>query len=628
MPVIFIHKERQIQTVEALINCIKLTPDAKKIYYELTRIFIESKRFSEAWEVIDTMPETAKNELNGLECTGYTKEGLRKDVEASSYADKMLSLDSKYPAALNLLGILAYKKGEKEKAVDYFQKAIDADPGYGEAYINLGVFYWGMDKQDEALQHLRKGFVLCPTVPDVNSLYYSVVSSLGIFSDAEADFRAACRLYPNDKNLIFLYIEILILQDKFDLAMLTIEDALALFDLDEGILKAALAVREKLGPLQIEKASAKGTLSLCMIVKNEERYLVKCLKSVRSIVDEIIIVDTGSTDKTVDIAKVFGARVFDFPWTGDFSAARNYSLKQATGNWLLILDGDEVLSPLDFKELKEIIQRKSATPAAYSIATRNYIRSVGVIGWTQNDGVYPEEEGTGWVVSKKVRLLTRSKDIFFANPVHETLESSLRKAKISVSPCKIIVHHYGKLDARKDMQKGEDYYLLGKIKYENDPTNMKYILELAKQAQVLNKNEEAIELWLKLLSLISANPDSIGFKEISHISYGDPLSEIYTQLADAYFTLGRYEEALAVAVKSLTGKLKRKEYVHIYAQCEIVAGSHTKASRELEDLLKTEPDYPPALILMAVIFCLDGKKRKFGKYYNNCGSSIFKLLPS
>ena len=86
-----------------------------------------------------------------------------------------------YPAALNLKGVLAYKKGEKEKAADYFQKAIDADPGYGEAYTNLGVLYWGMDKKDEALAHLRKGFVLSPTVPDASSLYYSVVSSLGAY---------------------------------------------------------------------------------------------------------------------------------------------------------------------------------------------------------------------------------------------------------------------------------------------------------------------------------------------------------------------------------------------------------------------------------------------------------------
>lgn len=605
----FYSKGKIDQAVEAIVNCIKFMPDAKEIYYELARFFIESKKFSEAWEVVGTMPDAAKNETKGLENAGYTKEGLGLDDEAAEYADRMLSSNKNIPAALNLKGVLAHKKGEKEKAANYFQKAIDTDPGYGEAYTNLGVFYWSMDKKDEALTHLRNGFVLSPTIPDTSSIYYSVLSSLGIFTDAEADFREACRLYPNNKNLVFLYIDILIQQGTYDSALLKIEDVLAAFGLDEGILNAALAVRERIGPLQIEK-SKRGTLSLCMIVKNEEKHLVKCLKSVRNIIDEIIIVDTGSTDKTIDIAKVFGAKIFEFPWTGDFAAARNHSLSQATGNWILILDADEVLSPLDFKKLEEIIHRKPSAPAAYSVATRNYIRNVGILGWTPNSGEYPEEAGTGWVVSTKVRLLSRSKDAFFSNPVHETLESSLKKAKIPITPCKIIVHHYGKLDAQKDLQKGEDYYLLGKIKYENDPTNMKYILELARQAQVLNKYEEAVELWLKLISLLQANPDPKAYRELVLSTQGDPLSEVYIQIASAYLMLDRFEEALAAARKAIEGKIKLKEYVHVYAHCEIIAGSLNKAYGELEELLKTIPDYPPALLLTAVIFHLEGEKGK------------------
>jgi GT2 family glycosyltransferase/Tfp pilus assembly protein PilF len=607
----FYSKGNTDQAIEALINCIKLTPDAKEIYYELTRIFIESKRYSEAWEVIGTMPDAAKNELKGLEYAGYTKEGLGLDDEATDYVDKMLSLDGKYVAALNLLGILAYKKGEKEKAQDYFQKAIDADPGYGEAYTNLGVLCWGMDKKEEALVYLKKGFVLSPAVPDISSLYYSVISSLGVFSNAQADYRKASQLYANNKNLAFLSIDILIQQDKFEEALMQIQDVLVSYGLDDGILNAALSVREKIGALQIGKTAKKGTLSLCMIVKNEEKYLVQCLKSVRDIVDEIIMVDTGSTDKTVDIAKVFGAKLFDFPWTGDFAAARNHSLEQATGHWILILDGDEVLSPLDFKELKEIISRRSSTPAAYSIATRNYITNVSVIGWTKNTGKYPEEAGTGWVVSKKVRLLTRSKAAFFSNPVHETLEISLVKARIPIRPCNIVVHHYGKLDTQKDLIKGEGYYLLGKIKYENDPTNTKYVLELARQAQVLGKHEEAVELWLKLKYLFQkATPDSLDYQHVVQSTFGDPLSEIYTQLASAYLMLNRYDEALQAARQAMEGKTKLKEYVHVYAHCEIIAGSLSKAFCELEELLKTTPDYPPAVILIAAIFCLEGKKEK------------------
>jgi tetratricopeptide (TPR) repeat protein len=93
-------------------------------------------------------------------------------------------------------------------------------------------------------------------------------------------------------------------------------------------------------------------LGLCMIVKNEERALARCLESVRNWVGEIVIVDTGSTDGTVGIAESLGARVFHFPWCDDFSAARNAALDHVTSEWVLVLDGDETLfvdSPADFK---------------------------------------------------------------------------------------------------------------------------------------------------------------------------------------------------------------------------------------------------------------------------------------
>jgi len=611
-------KGKTDQAVEALINCIKLTPDAKEIYYELARFFIESKKFSEAWGVVGTMPEAARSNLKGLECAGYAREGLGLDDEAAAYADKMLSLQEDYPAALNLKGVLAFKKGNKEEAADYFQQAIDADPGYGEAHTNLGVLDWGIEKKDEALTHLKKGFILSPTAPDTSSLFYSVVSSLGIFSEAEADFREASELYPIQKNLAFLYIEVLIQQGKLDAAMLRIEDALALFGLDEGMLNAALAVREKIGPLQIEKPGKKGSLSLCMIVKNEEKHLIRCLRSVRDVVDEMIIVDTGSTDKTKDIATVFGTKLFDFPWTGDFSAARNESLKYATGDWILVLDGDEAISSRDYDELKKLIRKSTSKPAAYAIVTRNYMSNVSVIGWTPKDGQYPEEAGAGWVPSSKVRLVPRRKDVFFSNPVHELLEYSLITAKVPVSSCKIIVHHYGKLDMERDAQKGEDYYLLGKLKYESDPANVKHIYELAKQAHLLKKYEESVELWLKLLSLIEADPQSPDYQVIAKISQGEPLPEIYIQLASAYLLLNRYDEALKTAHRAMEARVKQKEYVHIYAHCEIIAGSLEKAFLALEELLKTRPDYVPALLLTAIIFCLEGKKEK--------AQELFQLL--
>jgi glycosyltransferase involved in cell wall biosynthesis len=96
-------------------------------------------------------------------------------------------------------------------------------------------------------------------------------------------------------------------------------------------------------------------LSLCMIVKDEEERIGNCLDSIKGIVDEMIIVDTGSSDETVTICKSFGAQVFHFPWNGSFADARNYGLDRATGDWILWLDADEKVDNSDAYKLRDIL---------------------------------------------------------------------------------------------------------------------------------------------------------------------------------------------------------------------------------------------------------------------------------
>ncbi len=98
------------------------------------------------------------------------------------------------------------------------------------------------------------------------------------------------------------------------------------------------------------------TISLCMIVKNEEKYIGNCLKSICDLVDEIIIVDTGSTDKTKEICKQFTDKIYDFKWVNDFAKARNFSFEKATSDYIMWLDADDILIEKDrikFKSLKD-----------------------------------------------------------------------------------------------------------------------------------------------------------------------------------------------------------------------------------------------------------------------------------
>ena len=99
------------------------------------------------------------------------------------------------------------------------------------------------------------------------------------------------------------------------------------------------------------------TISLCMIAKDEEKLLEKCLNPIKDAVDEIIIVDTGSKDKTKEIAKKFTNKLCNFEWCDDFSKARNFSISKATKDWILILDLDEKIERADLIRLKETIQQ-------------------------------------------------------------------------------------------------------------------------------------------------------------------------------------------------------------------------------------------------------------------------------
>ncbi|MBW4696215.1 MAG: glycosyltransferase [Lyngbya sp. HA4199-MV5] len=144
-------------------------------------------------------------------------------------------------------------------------------------------------------------------------------------------------------------------------------------------------------------------LSLCMIVRDEEATLRHCLDSVASVVDEIILVDTGSRDRTVEIAQTFNAQVYTFPWCDDFAAARNESLKYAKGDWILVLDADEVLVPESVPHLHQAMQQ------AHAIAVT----------------LMREEVGTAHPPSQLSRLFRRHPAIAFTRPYHELIDDSV-----------------------------------------------------------------------------------------------------------------------------------------------------------------------------------------------------------
>jgi glycosyltransferase involved in cell wall biosynthesis len=163
-------------------------------------------------------------------------------------------------------------------------------------------------------------------------------------------------------------------------------------------------------------------LSAAMIVRNEEHCLRACLGSIRDLVDEIVVVDTGSRDRTIEIAREFGARVFEFPWCDDFSAARNYALERVQGEWVLQIDADEVARPFDRDE----IHRRLRDPLVGGYYVRFQRRRMLTPNW-------------------QLKLFRRHPKLRYRGVIHENLEPTMirRVIRLSLGECPLEIDHFG-----------------------------------------------------------------------------------------------------------------------------------------------------------------------------------------
>jgi glycosyltransferase involved in cell wall biosynthesis len=375
--------------------------------------------------------------------------------------------------------------------------------------------------------------------------------------------------------------------------MKLVERAMVHLGIDEGILAAALEIRKKIGPKIIRevkntKAKAAPSLSVCMIVKNEEKHLAYCLNSLSPAADEVIVVDTGSTDKTKEIAEAFGARVYDFEWINDFSAARNHSLSKAQGDWILVMDADEVISAQDYAKLRKLLTKKK--DIAYELVTRNYVHRTAGDGWVCNDNSYIyEQAGRGWFPSRKVRLFPNNEKIRFEKPIHELVEYSLQRIGMGKDKSGVPVHHYGELDTEKATAKDEQYYELGLKKMKESGGDFKSVWELAVQAGELGKLEESIELWHKVL----------GFKHREEAAYFN--------LANHYLHLGKYEESHQCSRKAYELDPQDQSCVLCYAMSEFLNGDLNKAIAALEGFLRGSDSQISHAALLAACHLLTAK---------------------
>jgi glycosyltransferase involved in cell wall biosynthesis len=179
-------------------------------------------------------------------------------------------------------------------------------------------------------------------------------------------------------------------------------------------------------------------------MRNAEATLERCLESVVCLCDEIVVVDTGSSDDSRSIARSFGARVLEVQWTDDFAAARNAYLADARCSWILSLDADEYLDPINRSDLYARLAEIRAVAFIFSV--RNYFYTDEFPEpWFPSRVTGEVLPGISCMISRTVRLFPRAPRVRYCYPVHESIIPSLRKQKIPVRKCAIPIHHTGYL---------------------------------------------------------------------------------------------------------------------------------------------------------------------------------------
>lgn len=299
------------------------------------------------------------------------------------------------------------------------------------------------------------------------------------------------------------------------------------------------------------------TLSVCIISKNEEKHIEKCLKSVIDLADEIVLVDTGSDDRTVEIANSFGIKVLHHTWNNDFSAARNVSIDNATGDWILFLDCDEEMPLEEGLKLKNLIQEEN-TYEAY------YLRLVNIIGGTQvSDAIV-------------LRAFKNEPEYRFKGKMHEQIINSIQDIHgldcIGATP--IQIYHYGYDPEFFDTEKKSKRNLDILLSYDEKDKDGYYYYVLGNEYARADDYEEALRIYN--LSLARTNA-----KMFNYIYY----PYLATNIIKIYYVQKRYVDAIKAIDKFRETLPNFKDMYFIECLSYIEICKLSKASEALDRYL-------------------------------------------
>ncbi len=304
---------------------------------------------------------------------------------------------------------------------------------------------------------------------------------------------------------------------------------------------------------------ARPRMSLCMIVRNEEHNLPACLNSVAGLFDEIVVVDTGSTDRTKEIAAAFGARVFDFPWCDNFAAARNEALRHATGDWIFWMDADDRLDDANREKLRILLAGLGDENAAYSMKCL----------------CLPDPVTREATQVDHVRLFRNHPGLRWRYRVHEQILPAVRSTGAEVRWSDVVVHHVGYQDPALRRRKLERDLRLLRLEDAGRPDDPFTLFNLGATHLELGKPAEALPMLRR--SLERSHPaDSI-------------VRKLYALVAQCHRRLGQSEQALAALGAGRRHYPDDAELLFLEGLTRRERGDLPGAAAALERLLDVKP---------------------------------------
>lgn len=363
------------------------------------------------------------------------------------------------------------------------------------------------------------------------------------------------------------------------------------------------------------------SISACLIAKDEEAWIGDCIENIKPICKEIIVVDTGSKDRTMEIAREKGARVSQIKWENDFAKARNASLDKATQRWILIIDPDERIAGRDLEKIVKLTEESSAM--AYSFNARNYSENAQASGFKPCTGEYADEERgqSGFFESRKVRLFQNTPNIRFQGTVHELVESSITG---KVVESEIPFHHYGSTkQVVVQKNKKELYRKQADKKISEEPNNWKAHFE--KGVELLGSSDFR-EAAVSLEKARDLNPgqalvlSNLGFAYMESGKFDQAEQTLKACLKiepsnhDAYLNWGvtemrrkKYEEALKVFDQLIRIHPQSFMGFRNAGNCFARLKNLNQAAACFQQALKIFPDFNEARIDLAVVCYAGGK---------------------